>query len=149
MPQRVTNIAHSRLPSSSNLASSSRHKSQMLASFTTLDQSMTLTTLLMHMHPLSSNSTSEEFLHQFKSVMPPAVRTTLTGRKFENIEAYAEAADNVAKTTQECTNVNMVGHQPNVDTSGLCFYHTCFSNKAQKCRAPCKLKMIGNKSADC
>ena len=79
----------------------------------------------------TSDSTSEEFLHQFKSVMPPAVKTTLAGRKFENIEAYADAADNVDETTQECTNIYMVGHPSKVDTSGLCFYHTHFDNKAQ------------------
>ena len=39
-------------------------KAKKLASFTTLDPSMTPTMLLMHL--LSSDSTSEEFLHQFK-----------------------------------------------------------------------------------
>ena len=76
-------------------------KAKKLASFTTLDPSMTPTMLLMYMHPLSSDSTSEEFLHQFKSVMPTAVSTMFAGRKFENIEAYAEAADDLAETTQE------------------------------------------------
>ena len=122
-------------------------KAKKLASFMTLDPSMTPTTLLMHMHLLSSGSTSDEFLHQFKSVMPSAVRTTLAGRKFENIKAYAEAADDAAETTQECTNVYMVGRPSKVDTSGLCFYHTRFGNKAHKCRAPYKFKMMGNGSA--
>lgn len=73
-------------------------KAKKLAAFTTLDPSMTPTTLLMHMRPLLSDSTSEEFLYKFKSVMPPGVRTALAGRKFENIAAYAEAADDVAET---------------------------------------------------
>ena len=92
---------------------------------------MTPTTLLMHMHPLSSDSISEEFLHQFKSVLPPVVKATLAGRNFKNIDTYAEVANNVAETTQECTNVYMDGCLSKVDTSGLCFYHTCFVNKAK------------------
>ena len=103
--------------------------------------------LLMHMCLLSSDSTCEEFLQQFKSVILPAVTSMLAGRKFENIEVYAEAADDVAETTQECTNIYMVGYPSKVDTSGLCFYYTCFGNKAQKCRAPCKFKMMGNELA--
>ena len=144
MPQRVTSITHSRLPSSSNLASP-KHKK--LASFMTLDPRLAPTTLLMHMCPLSSDSTSEEFLYQFKSVMPTAVRTTLAGRKFESIEVYTEVADDVAENTQECTNVYLVGRPSKVDTSWMCFYYTCFGNKAQKCRASCKFKMMGKESA--
>ena len=41
-------------------------KAQKLTLFMTLDPSMTPTMLLMHMHLLLSDSTSEEFLHQFK-----------------------------------------------------------------------------------
>lgn len=99
------------------------------------------------MCPLSSNSTSGD---KFKSIMPPGVRTVLAGRKFENIETYAEAADDVAETIQECTSVYIVSHPPKrdkgMDTSGLCFYHTRarFGNKARKCRAPCKFTMTGN-----
>ena len=103
-------------------------KAKKLASFTTLDPSMTPTMLLMHMCPLSSDYTSEEFFHQFKSVMPPGVRTALAGRKFANIEAYAEAADDVAETIRECTSVYTVSRPPKkekgTDSSGLCFYHT-------------------------
>ena len=126
-------------------------KAKKLASFTTLDPSMTPTTLLMHMRPLSSDSTTEEFSHQFKSVMPPGVRTALAGRKFDTIEAYAEAADDVAETIRECTSVYMVSRpskkDKGSDTPGLCFYHTRFGSKAQKCRAPCKFTMTGNDSA--
>ena len=108
---------------------------------------MTPTTLLMHMRPLSSDSTTEEFSHQFKSVMPPGVRTALAGRKFDTIEAYAEAADDVAETIRECTSVYMVSRpskkDKGSDTPGLCFYHTRFGSKAQKCRAPCKFTMTG------
>ena len=86
----------------------------------------------MHMCQLFSDSTSEEFLHQFKSVIPPAVRTMLAGRKFENIEVYAEAVEDMAETIQECINVYMVSHPSNMDTSELCFYHTQFGSKAQK-----------------
>ena len=82
-------------------------KAKKLAAFTTLDPSMTPTTLLMHMRPLSSDSTSEEFSYKFKSVMPPGVRTALAGRKFENIAAYAEAADDVAETIRECTSTSV------------------------------------------
>lgn len=67
---------------------------------------MTPTTLLMHMRPLSSDSTSEEFFHQFKSTMPPGVRIALAGRKFDTIEAYTEAADDVAETIQVYTSVH-------------------------------------------
>lgn len=127
-------------------------KAKKLASFTTLDPSMTPTTLLMHMRPLSSDSTSEEFFHQFKSVMPPAVRTTLAGRKLENVEAYAEAADDVAETIRECTGVHTVSRPPKRDkgteASGLCFYHARFGSKARKCKAPCKFTTVGNDSAD-
>lgn len=126
-------------------------KAKKLASFTNLDPSMTPTTLLMHMRPLSSDSTSEEFFHQFKSVMPPGFRTALAGRKFAIIEAYAEAADEVAETIRECTSVYTVSRPPKKDkgsdASGLCFYHTRFGSKAQKCRAPCKYTMTGNDSA--
>ncbi len=126
-------------------------KAKKLASFTNLDPSMTPSTLLLHMRPLSSDSTSEEFLHQFKSVMPPGVRTALAGRKFENIEAYAAAADDVTETIRECTSVYTVNRLPKRDketnASGLCFYHTRFGSKAQKCRAPCKFTTSGNDSA--
>ena len=126
-------------------------KAKKLASFTTLDPSMTPTTLLMHMRPLSSDSTSEEFFHQFKSTMPPGVRTALAGRKFDTIKAYAEAADDVAETIQVCTSVHSVSRQSKKDkgsdTSGLCFYHTRFGSKARKCRPPCKFTMTGNDSA--
>ena len=61
-------------------------KAKNLASFTTLDLSITPTMLLEHMCSLSSDSTTEEFFHQFKSVMGSAVRATLAGRKFENIK---------------------------------------------------------------
>jgi hypothetical protein len=124
-------------------------KAKKLASFTTLDPSMTPTTLLLHMRPLSSDSTSEEFLHQFKSIMPPGVRTALAGRKFGTVEEYAEAADDVAETIQECTNVHAVSRQPKKekDSSGVCFYHARFGSKARKCRSPCKFEMTGNDSA--
>ena len=123
-------------------------KAKKLASFTTLDPSMTPTALLMHMRPLSSDSTSEEFFHQFKSTMPPGVRTALAGRKFGTVEEYAEAADDVAETIQECTSVHAVNRQSKKekgsDSSGVCFYHTRFGSKACKCKAPCKFEMMGN-----
>ena len=128
-------------------------KAKKLAAFTTLDPSMTPTTLLMHMRPLSSDSTSEEFSYKFKSVMPPGVRTALAGRKFENIAAYTEAADEVAETIRECTStsVHAVSRPPKkekgTDAPGLCFYHARFGSKAQKCRAPCKFATTGNDSA--
>ena len=126
-------------------------KAKKLASFTTLDPSMTPTTLLMQMRPLSSDSTSEEFFHKFKSVMPPGVRTALAGRKFDTIEAYAEAADDVAETIQECSSVYTVSQPPKKekkpDKTGWCFYHTRFGSKARKCRPPCKFATTENDSA--
>ena len=147
MPQRVINIAHSRLPSSSNVASPRHKKIKKLASFRTLDSSMTPTMLLMHMQCPHFHLILPLSLHQFKSVMPPAVRTMLAGRKFENIGPYTKAADDVAKTSQDCTNVYMVGFPSKLDICELCFYHTCFGNKEQKYRAPCKFKMMGNELA--
>ena len=52
----------------------------------------------------------------------------------------------MAETTQECINVYMVCRPSKMDTSRLYFYHTHFGNKAQKCRASHKFKMMGNKS---
>ena len=109
-------------------------KAKKLASFTTLDPSMTPTTLLMHMRPLSSDSTSEEFIPKFESFVSPTVRITSVGRKYEDIGAYAEELTTWPRPLKSVSMCIWLAIHPRWTSLGCVSIIPRLCNKAQKSR---------------